>query len=225
MQNLQVIDNSNHQPSNSNADNDWGEPADDFNQHLIQGELLKCVDGYWSIGRDRKPLPPDTRLVAVGAKEAWVRFGAKGTPPEYRIRKAGEPFPQRHELGDLDESAWPDGLDGKPSDPWKHTRYCYFTDPKTAEIYTFAPSSMSGRRAVNDLHNQILRMRLARPGRSPVIEFLSAPFKAKVGPKMAPRLKVVGWVGGDDDEPSTSAQAKPPSQLPANGDMNDIIPF
>jgi hypothetical protein len=36
------------------------ELSDDGNQRLIQGPLIKCVDGRWTI--DGKPLDPATRL-------------------------------------------------------------------------------------------------------------------------------------------------------------------
>jgi hypothetical protein len=169
------------------------------------------------MGRDSTPLKPDTRLVATGTVAAWVKW-EDGKPTQYRVRKTGERFPDRDELGDLDESAWELGPDDNPRDPWQNTRFVHFVDPATAGAFTYSTSSWSGRSAVTALGDQITRMRVARPGAAPVVEFGSAPLQTKFGRKMKPVLKVVGWVGGGDEP-------KQLDQLPKNGDMNDVIPF
>jgi hypothetical protein len=61
-------------------------------------------------------------------------------------------------------------------------------------------------------------MQVARPGRSPIIEFGSASFRTKHGTRMGPKLKVTGWCGGRSDD---EAKQLPP----AASDFDDTIPF
>jgi hypothetical protein len=207
----------NKQISMFNSDDGWADAANDYADNVLRGELIKCVDGHWSFGRDGTPLKADTRLVALGTVAAWVKW-EEGKPTQYRVRKPGEQLLDRAELGDTDETRWETGPDDNPRDPWQSTRFVHFVDPATAAALTFSTSSWSGRNAVIALGDQITRMRVARPGASPVVEFTSAPLQTKFGRKMKPVLKVVGWVGGSDEP-------KPLDQLPKGGDMDDTIPF
>jgi len=213
---LTTID-ANEQLSIFNADDGWADAAADYADNVLRGELIKCTDGHWSMGRDSTPLKPDTRLVALGTVAAWVKW-QDGKPTEYRVRKSGERFADRDELGDADETEWETGPDDKPRDSWQNTRFVHFVDPATAGAFTYSTSSWSGRSAVIALGDQITRMRVARPGAAPVVEFGSAPQQTKYGKKMKPVLKVVGWVGGSDEP-------KQLDQLPKNGDMSDEIPW
>jgi hypothetical protein len=173
-----------------NTDDGWNDAAADYADNVLRGELLKCTDGHWSIGRNSTPLKPGTRLVALGTVAAWVKW-ARGKPTEYRVRKPGERLPERKDLGDLDETQWETSPDGKPRDCWQESRFVHLVDPATAEMFTFSTSSWGGRSAVNALGAQITRMRVARPGAAPVVEFHSALGPTKFGPKMKPVLKVV----------------------------------
>jgi hypothetical protein len=49
--------------------------------------------------------------------------------------------------------------------------------PETAATCTFSAATFSGRSAVSGLGSQIVTMRTARPGVSPVVELHSAPYK------------------------------------------------
>ena len=60
-------------------------------------------------------------------------------------------MPPREELGDLDPRDWPAGLSGEPADPWQHQICLVLQDRESLELYTFATSSISGRRAVGNL--------------------------------------------------------------------------
>src|SRR5262249_35672947 len=151
----------------------------------------------------------------------WVKW-VNGKPAEYRMRQPGRRLPDREELGDLDEAEWEAGPDGEPRDPWQSTRFVYLVDRLTAEAYTFSTSSYGGRAAVNDLANQIQRMRFAHPGAVPVVELRATPMLTRFGRKSRPWFKVIDWLpGGSDgngppllpagtpphgDQPSTSAE-------------------
>ena len=56
-----------------------------------------------------------------------------------------------------------------------------------------AESSWGGRQAVNDLAEQIQRVRYANPGASPVVELHAEPWMTKFGRKSKPLFKVIGW--------------------------------
>jgi hypothetical protein len=216
------------------TDDGWGDAAAEYADNLNRGEFLKCVEGFWTVGREGAPLKPNLRLVATGTAAAWVKWGGN-RPIETRIRRPGETLPERNELGDLDENNWEAGPDGKKKDPWQNTRYCYFVNPETASIYTYSTSSWSGRGAVIGLADQIARMRTARPGSLPIIEFESAPHKTKFRMTRKPVLKIVGWVnGGDPTMAAAEIQKLPgpksgggstPAPVVVNEFEGDAIPF
>ena len=95
-------------------------------------------------------------------------------------------MPKREELGDLDQADWPAGLSGAPEDPWQHHIYLVLQHADTAELFTFATSSMTGRRAVGNLLRHYDRMRRTHPNELPVI-------KLKVG-GFQHRDERIGWV-------------------------------
>jgi hypothetical protein len=104
-------------------------------------------------------------------------------------------------------------VDGRPKDPWAHTRFVYLVDPKTAEAFTFSTSSWGGREAVVNLGDAIARMRSAHPDAMPVVELAAAPMQTRFGRKSKPTFKIAGWkaAGGEVREvrqlpPQTRAQ-------------------
>jgi hypothetical protein len=214
-----------------NNDDGFSDAAEEHSENLLRGELLKCSDGHWLVGQESSRLPRDTRLVCVGIAAAWVRW-SENRPVEHRIRKPGKRLPEREELGHLDKDDWESTPDGEPRDPWQNTRVAYFINPATAAVYTFSTTTYSGRPAVTGLGDQVMRMRIAKPGVSPVVEFDSAPHKTKYGLKMKPILKVVGWVGGSGEgvDLKQIGKEKPATKgnivdVTATDDMDDSIPF
>jgi hypothetical protein len=207
-------------------DNDgFADAAADYSENLLRGELLKCTDGHWFVGKEGSALAHDTRMVALGTAASWVKW-VNGKPDEFRIRRAGETMLERDELGDNVAADWETGPDGQPRDPWQNTRFLWLVDPKTAAAYTFSTSSWSGRSAVIGLGDQITRMRVARPGVNPIIEFSSAPLQTKFGRKMKPVLKIVGWVGGGGEGADVKQIGKAPAKAEVLDDMmDDACPF
>lgn len=211
-------------------DDGWNDAASEYADNLNRGEFLKCTEGFWSVGREGSTLQSGIRLVATSTAAAWVKWH-ENRPVETRVRRPGEPLPDREELGDLDESAWETGPDGKnKKDPWQNTRYCYFVNPETAQVYTYSTSSWSGRSAISGLGDQIARMRIARPGTLPIIEFDSAPHKTKFRMTRKPVLRIVGWVGGDLKAAAPEIKKLPNKSAPTmtpvvENDMADEIPF
>jgi hypothetical protein len=176
------------------ADDGWDDAAAENAERVIKGTLLKFSDWRWTKGKEGTEVPEGTQLVALGTAAAWVKW-RDGKPVEYLIRQPGKKLPERDELGDLDKTKWELGPDGQPKDPWQNTRFVYLVDPVSAEAYTFVTPSWGGRQAVNDLAEQIQRVRYGNPGASPIVELHAEPWTTKFGRKSKPFFKVMGWRG------------------------------
>jgi hypothetical protein len=140
-------------------------------------------------------------------------------------REPGKELPDREELGDLDQSLWQPGPDGKPRDPWQSTRFVYLLDPFSMEMLTFSTSSSGGRSAVIDLADQIKRMRgLGRAGAVPVVELGAKKMQTKHGLKSKPVFKIIKWYGGEGGNGGNGPKEIAPPSL--KEEMNgDEIPF
>jgi hypothetical protein len=227
-----------------NGSDGWSDAASDYNDNIIRGEMLKCSSGHWLLGQENKAVPAGARFVAVGTATQWVKWGfgddGRPRPVDHHTRKPGEPIPELEDLPD--HTAMVPGPDAKDRPAWQLTRYLYLTNPEDASVCTFVTSTWKGREAIIALGNQIVTMRTARPGVSPVIELHSAPYKARYGTQQKPVLKVVGWVGGSQAAEPPRPQAPPtpklksiptsdkPSTSPvfghvANDMMDDEIPW
>jgi len=175
------------------TDDGWNDTAVEANARVLRGTLLKFSDWNWTRGKEATPIEKETKLVALGAAAAWVRW-AGGKPVEYRMRQSGKPLPDREELGSVDTGTWELGPDGKtPRDPWQSTRLVYLVDPDTAEAFTFSTSSTGGREAVIGLGDAIARMRSAHPKALPVVSLEAAAMHTRFGRKSKPVFKIVGW--------------------------------
>jgi hypothetical protein len=208
--------------SQSSADDGFSNMAREAQGQLIRGSLLKFADWRWTVGKENAPLKQDIQLVAIGGATAWVRW-EEGKPVEHRVLRPGERMPEREELGDNSQALWECDQRGDPKDPWQNTRYLYFVDPLTAELYTYATSSWGGRSAAIMLSDQIARMRTAHPSAVPLCEFGAAEMPTKYGRKSKPVLKVIGWRKMDQVQPIAE-----PEQLAlpsARQELDDDIPF
>src|SRR5262245_53619311 len=146
------------------------------------------------------------------------------------MRQPGKKLSERDELGDLDKTQWELGPDGQSKDPWQNTRFVYLVDPVSAEAYTFVTASWGGRQAVNDLAEQIQRMRHARPGASPLVELQAEPWLTRFGRKSKPCFKVVEWRGGGprngDPTPALAlVEDKTDTSAVTPRGVDDHIPF
>lgn len=190
--------------------------AEKSSETLISGKMLKFNDGRYTVDKTEL-LPPNTVLAAVGSVTVWVHW-VDGKPAEHRITQSGQQHPEREELPDLDESAWPPGLNDEPSDPWRDTRYLHLIDPQTGADYTFVTDSFGGRRAVHDLKSQIANVRFAHPNAVAIVQPASTTMKTHFGLKMRPAFKVVGWRGKQEKAPPQAIE-------PRKESINDDIPY
>jgi hypothetical protein len=179
------------------TDDGWDDAAAENAERVIKGTLLRFNDWRWTKGKEGTEVEEGAALVALGTAAAWVKW-RDGKPIEYLMRQPGKKLPDRDELSDPEGcGTWEIGPDGEPKDPWQNTRFVYLVDPVSAEAYTFVTASWGGRQAVNDLAEQIQRVRYAKPGVLPLVELHAEPWMTRFGRKSKPFFKVIGWRGGE----------------------------
>jgi hypothetical protein len=107
--------------------------ADD---RLIQGTIIRCVDGVWS-AKDETSFSKETRLIVLNTSEALQRWENQ-RPVETIIKKPGQRLPDLDELNaKIPKRRWEKGLDGQPRAPWVKQNIAYLLDPKDASVFTF----------------------------------------------------------------------------------------
>jgi len=190
----------------------------------IVSRMIKfSKEGEFVTRDDGEAISEDIDLIALCDQTliGYVKFGAKGEPPERIMGLLYDGFikPVRETLGDLDINKWELGLDGKPADPWQHHNYLVLQRCDTGEFFTFATSSKTGRNAVGELLKHYNRTRKSHPDEYPVVRLKLAGYDhhdERVGWVNTPKFAVVGRVPRD-------SAAKPDTSLA--GDMQDEIPF
>jgi hypothetical protein len=93
---------------------------------LIQGLILKCVDGRWT---DGDGLAPAGEMLAVATTRALQCWKDKELL-DYEIEQpGGEPLSDPDELNSkIPMAEWEPGLDGKPRPPWALNWVVYLLD-------------------------------------------------------------------------------------------------
>jgi hypothetical protein len=159
--------------------------------NVIQGVLLKCVDGRWE---DRDGITPPDPLLIVGigrCLQCWRDEQPIDTIPE----RPDAPLPDVDELNSqIPQSEWEPGLDGKPRPPWQKQYVVYLINPDTGDLWTFINSTTGARIAYEKLRDKFRWMRALRGHNVvPVVELDSRPMKTKYGTKMRPEFTVIEW--------------------------------
>jgi hypothetical protein len=191
----------------------------------ISGRLIKfSKDGHFVTADDDEPIDENAGFIALCDETlvGWIKFYDDGeTPPDRRQGLVYDGFvmPKRETLGDMDPTQWPEGLNpGAPEDPWKHQVCLVLQHTQTRELYTFASTSQTGRRAVGNLLRHYDRMRRANTGEVPVVRLKSGGFNHRddrIGWVPVPVFAVVGRAPRDSAvKPDTSIEA----------DLNDAVP-
>lgn len=196
--------------------------VDEIAPSFIAGKLIKfSKEGKFIIAEAGDEISPDDDFVALCDETliGWIKF-IEDAPPERHqgLLYQGFVMPARASLGDLDQSEWPEGLSGQPTDPWQHQICLVLQSPATQELFTFATSSQTGRRAVGNLLRHYDRMRRTDSESYPVVRLKPSGFNHKddrVGWVHVPSFAVVGRT------PKNSA-AIPDTSVAA--DLNDEIP-
>jgi hypothetical protein len=216
-------------------DDDGFAVAENNGGQFIKDAMVKFIDTAFIV--DKTEELPDEPLVATGVVTAWVHWGEDNDgnkrPIEHRVTEAGKIHPDRDDLPDQDESQWSPGLDGKPADPWKDTRYLYLINPRSGQSYTFVTDSYGGRRAVGSLKSKILNVRWVYPGAVPLIKCTSAPFKTQYGMKRRPEFKILEWRNRGGGSPIEDPISRPQLEhkleqmktTAKQAEFDDNIPF
>jgi hypothetical protein len=162
---------------------------------LINGGILKYSHPEYKLNGDNIGIPKG-RYIPLYLRDAWVLW-ENNKPAEHRITPDNGCPPMREELGCTDESQWPKGQNGQPTDPWKFTYYLGLINQGNGAEVTFITDTLGGCRAIEDLQNQIANVRAAHPEARAIIELGTAPWKLKGGIKSTrPNFNVVDWVQG-----------------------------
>jgi hypothetical protein len=188
----------------------------------IVGRLIKFIREGAFVTADDDAEISDTADFTVLADQTlvgWLKFNDDAPPDRIMglLYDGFVPLP-RNQLGDLDQANWPAGLSGAPEDPWKHQMYLVLQGDNS-ELFTFATSSMTGRRAVGNLLRHYDRMQRTHPDELPVVQLRTGGFQhrdERIGWVHTPVFAVVGRAPRDS--------AAKPDTSPA-ADLNDQIPY
>jgi hypothetical protein len=178
-------------PATTPAAYDDGWNDIDANDRVIQGELIKCVDGQWS-SKDGTPVPK--RLLAL-ATITMLQLWKNKIPVQTIVKRPGQPWPNVDELNaEIPQEDWELGLDGNLRPPWQRQFAIYLLDPDTAANYTFANGTAGASIAVSNLKDAIKWQRALRGDNVlPLVELSNKPMKTKFGSKLRPHFQIVEW--------------------------------
>jgi hypothetical protein len=191
----------------------------------LAGRLVKFgKEGSFITADDGEPVPETADFLALCDETlvGWIKFSRDDDTPPERIMGVlydGWTPPARNTLGDVDQADWPAGLSGEPEDVWKHQICLVLQNVETRELYTFATTSLTGRRAVGNLLKHYDRMQRTNPGEVPIVRLKAGGFNHRddrIGWVPVPVFAVVGRAPRD-------AAAKPDTSVAA--DLNDQIPI
>jgi hypothetical protein len=164
---------------------------------LIQGLLLKCVDGRW---KDGDGLTPTCEMLAVATGRGVQCWKDKELLDEI-VELPDEPLPDVDNLNSqIPRKEWGLGLDGQPRPPWALYWVAYLLDLESGQRYTFLNSTTGARIAVERLEDRMEVQRALRgPGVRPIVKLDARPMKTAFGQKMRPDFPIVEWrdFGGD----------------------------
>ena len=201
----------------------------DAGDRLIQGTIIKCVDGHWA-AKDGTTIPPETRLIALATTTA-LQHWVDQMPVETIVKRGNEPLPDVKELNAaIPEAEWEEGLDGAPRPPWVKQFVVYLLEPRDASIFTFLNSTTGAAIAVDKLKDRVRWMRALRGEKVvPVVELSAKVMKTKYGQKMRPEFTVLEWrdLGGlpaTTAVPALEHVGKPVEEPTLAEELNDAIP-
>jgi hypothetical protein len=167
--------------------------GDGANDRLLQGTIIRCVDGHWS-DRDGVAFSPDTQMIVLGTTQALQRWQDQ-TPIETILKKPGERLPDVKALNAaIPQSEWEDGIDGNPRPPWVLQHVVYLLNPVDASLYTYLNSTTGAAIAVKHLNDRVKWMRALRSEQVvPLVALDAKPMATRYGQKMRPEFRILGW--------------------------------
>lgn len=199
---------------------------------VIQGSIVRCVDGHWS-DRDGIAFPAEIKMLALATAIALQRWKDQ-VPIETIIKTPGQPLPDLEELNaKIPNAEWEPGLNDEPRPPWVRQHIVYLLNPVDAAFFTFINGTVGAAIAVDRLKNKVVWMRQLRGSNVvPLVKLDSKPMKTKFGQKMRPEFTIVDWrrLGGGglnaaqiEHRPDDYAGLQP-VEMSIEEEMNDSIP-
>jgi hypothetical protein len=165
----------------------------------FSGRLIKFNrDGKFVTQDDGTVISPDQDFVALCDETliGWIKFNDDAPPDRHQGLLYGDfQMPSRESLGDLDESQWELGLDGRPQDPWLHQIALPIQNRESLELFSFVSTSKTGRRAVGVLLTFYNRMQRQYPDMVPIVRLKVGGFEhrdERIGRVSVPVFTVVG---------------------------------
>jgi hypothetical protein len=160
---------------------------------VIQGVLLKCVDGQW---KDGDGLTPASEMLVIGITRVLQCWKDKDLL-DVIVEQPNEPLPDVDGLNaQIPKQEWGLDLNGNPRPPWSLNWVVYLLDPATASTYTFINSTVGARIAVERLEDKVRWMRTLRGANvAPIVKLDARPMKTKVPGvlKQRPEFTVLEW--------------------------------
>jgi hypothetical protein len=198
----------------------------DQNDRLIQGTILRCVDGVWS-AKDGTELSSDLRLLA-GSTALALQHWEDRLPIETIVKRPGEPLQNVDELNKkIPQKKWEKDTDGNPRPPWVKQYVVYLLDPETAAVFTFINNTKGAEIAVERLKHRVKLMRTLRGNRVvPVVKLDSKPMPTQFGVKQRPEFTILDWreLGGSPSAaPAIEQIGKPVKPVSLKEEMNDSV--
>jgi hypothetical protein len=153
--------------------------------------LLRFKKRQFLIGDDEVAPGREYRAFPLEWTRGWVKWH-DGAIVEQRLGRVADGYrpPERDQLGDCNESEWPDG-----KDPWIFQNLLPLEDCETGEIAVFVSSSFGGKIAVERLCNRVARdLKSGRDLGRPTIKLAFSSFRTKqYGEIDRPEFEIVSW--------------------------------
>jgi hypothetical protein len=140
-----------------------------------------------------------TLMACLGHKMAhgWVKFVNKEAT-DRKISWIYDDLPLREELGDMDQSKWLPGLDGKPQNPWLLSYYVPLYDLETKTQFVWITNNKGGKAEVKNIRGLFAGGLRDNPPEClmvPVVELQGREIHTKFGSTVFwPQLWVDRWV-------------------------------
>ena len=192
----------------------------------IVGRLIKFSrEGKFIFGDTDEEVAETVDFIALCDQTmvGWIKFYNDGETAPSRLMgllyNSGFVMPACSTLGDMDQAEWGAGLSGAPEDPWKHQMLLVLQQAGTSELFTFATTSISGRRAAGNLLRHFDRMQRLNPDELPIVRLKPGgyiPRDPRRGDwQPVPVFAVVGRAPRDSAaKPDTSAAADLQDEIP-----------
>jgi hypothetical protein len=212
----------------------------EHNDRLVQGIILKCVDGHWK-ANDDTPLAEGMQLYVFGVTKGLQLWQDERVIKEIK-KTPGEDLPDVETLNAaIPHDEWEDGINGEPRPPWQLNDVVYLLSVNDAQRFTFINCTVGARIAAARLLDRIQSMQMMRgPNVIPVVTLGSRPMKTAFGQKLRPHFEVVSWrdlgpatpvvpqsstplIGSSSVDPAETG--KPVTEPTAAEALNDAIPF